>query len=110
MYLGCDRVKKYCVLDLPIHYSPVLERTLHVVVLCCTFGPRYCCVVMSSPVLSCPGLTNENENDVDINIHSIFCKHSLVINCGFARVAICDLSSISRGHHRDTIIDKAARL
>ena len=49
-------------------------------------------------------------NDVDINIHSKFCNRSLVINCGFALIAIYDISSISRGHHRDTIIDKAARL
>ena len=39
MYLGLRLGKKYCVLDLPIRYGPVLERTLHVVILCCTFGP-----------------------------------------------------------------------
>ena len=36
-------------------------------------------------------------------------KHSLVLNCGFARVAILNLSSVSCGHHRSDISDKAAR-
>ena len=51
-----------------------------------------------------------NENDVDIDVHSKFCKHTLVLNCGFAQVAISDLSSISSSHHRDNILDRAARL
>ena len=40
MYLGLRPGEiKYCVLDLPIRYGPVLERTLHEAILCCTFGP-----------------------------------------------------------------------
>ena len=65
-------------------------------------------ILLCGDVESNPGPTNGN--DADINKHSKFCKRSLVINCGFARVAIYDLSSISRGQHRDTIIDKATRL
>ena len=53
-----------------------------------------------------PGPTNGN--DVDVDVHSKFCKRSLVLNCGFAQVAIYDLSSISRGHHPN--IDEAAGL
>ena len=90
----CDWVQKYCVLDLSIHYGPpVLECTLHVVILCCTFGPRLLC----ADVESNPGPTNGN--DVNIDVHSKFCECSYVINCGFALVAIYDLSSTSRGHH-----------
>ena len=65
-------------------------------------------ILLCGDVKSNPGPTNGN--DADINIHSEFSKRSLVINCGFARVTIYDLSSISRGQHRDTIIDKATRL
>ena len=60
-------------------------------------------ILLCGDVESNPGPTNGN--DADINIHSNFCKRSLVINCGFARVSIYDISSISRGHHRDTIIE-----
>ena len=54
-----------------------------------------------------PGPTNGI--DVDIDVHSKFSNRSLVLKCGFARVAICDLSNISKGHYYD-ILDKAARL
>ena len=55
-----------------------------------------------------PGPTNGI--DVDIDVHSKFFKRSLVLNYGFARVAIHDLSNISKGHHHNDIVDKAARL
>ena len=64
-------------------------------------------ILLCGDVESNPGPTNGN--DVDINVHSKFCKRSLVLNCGFARVAIYDLSSISSGQHRDIVLDKAAR-
>ena len=65
-------------------------------------------ILLCGDVETNPGPTNGN--DVDINVHSKFCKRSLVINCGFAQVAIYDLSSTSRGHDRDTITDKTAGL
>ena len=48
-------------------------------------------ILLCGDVESNPGPTNGN--DVDINVHSKFCKRSLVLNCGFARVAIYDLSN-----------------
>ena len=65
-------------------------------------------ILLCGDVESNPGPTNGN--DVDINVHSKFCKRSLVLNCGFARVAIYDLSSILSGHYRDSVLDKSARL
>ena len=65
-------------------------------------------ILLCGDVESNPGPTNGN--DVNINVHSKFCKRSLVLNCGFARVAIYDLSNTLSGHHRDDIINKAARL
>ena len=50
-----------------------------------------------------------NGNDVDINVHSKFCKCNLVLNCGLARVVIYDLSSILSGHYHNNILDEAAR-
>ena len=64
-------------------------------------------ILLCGDVESNPGPTNGN--DVDINVHSKFCKCSLVLNCGFTRVAIYDLSSISSGQHCDIVLDKAAR-
>ena len=71
-------------------------------------------IYLWSLILSCgdvesnPGPTNGNDIDVDVDVHSKFCKRSLVFNYGFARVAIYELSNISKGHHRN--IDEAARL
>ena len=65
-------------------------------------------ILLCGDIESNPGPTYGN--DVDINVHSKFCKHSLVLNCGFARVTIYDLSNVSCGHHRSDILDKAARL
>ena len=65
-------------------------------------------ILLCGDVESNPGPTYGN--DVDINVHSKFCKRSLVLNCGFTRVAIYDLSNVSCGHHRSDILDKAARL
>ena len=63
-------------------------------------------ILLCGDVETNPGPTNGS--DVDIDVHSKFCKRSLVLNCGFARVAIYDLSNMSKGHHRDNI-DEAAR-
>ena len=44
-------------------------------------------------------------------MYTVFCKCSLVLNCGFARVATYDSSSsVSCGHQHSDILDKAARL
>ena len=43
-------------------------------------------ILLCGDVESNPGPTNGN--DVNINVHGKFCKRSLVLNCGFARVAI----------------------
>ena len=66
-------------------------------------------ILLCGDVESNPGPINRNDVDIN-NVHSKFCKHSLVINCGFARVAIYELSSVSYGHHRSDVLDKAARL
>ena len=54
-----------------------------------------------------PGPTNGIDSDVDV--HSKICKRSFVLNCGFARVAVIELSTVEFGCKRDAI-DKGKRL
>ena len=54
-----------------------------------------------------PGPPNGTDSDVDVC--SKGCKRSFVINCGFARVAILELSQVKFGMKR-AAIDKTKRL
>ena len=54
-----------------------------------------------------PGPTNGINSDVDV--HSKICKRSFVLNCGFARVAVIELSTVEFGCKCDAI-DKGKRL